>query len=165
MVTMSRLCPKCGYGDSSRERFIDGRTTCNACGYTVSNIQWDNEQSEAELNCGVSSRLRGNPLEIEKRYFAMEERIKELEEQLEHNEDICYELEQNLLCAEDQNHYFQLMGEYRDKHYESERKIEDLKRELEYFTVNVIESYGMKYHVHVNTYEKAIDYLKNRNKK
>lgn len=76
---MSRYCPKCGYGDSSREHHINGRTCCNACGYINTKIEWYKEQSEAELNVGISSRLRGNPLEIEKRYFAMEKKIIELE--------------------------------------------------------------------------------------
>jgi ribosomal protein L37E len=38
---MSRHCPKCGYGDSSRERSMDGKTTCNACGFSISNVEWD----------------------------------------------------------------------------------------------------------------------------
>lgn len=44
--------------------------------------------------------------------------------EMDHLKDVSYELEQNLLCAEDQNHYFKLMNDYKDKFYNSEKTIE-----------------------------------------
>lgn len=41
--------------------------------------------------------------------------IGKLKERVERLEDLKHELEQNLLAAEDQNHYLNLMKEYRDK--------------------------------------------------
>ena len=46
------------------------------------------------------------------------------DEEIEHRDDIIFELEENLKCAEDQNHYFDLMCKYRD---EVEQLREDLK--------------------------------------
>jgi len=40
-----------------------------------------------------------------------------LQDELDHANDIVFELEQNLLAAQDQNHYFVLMGQYRDELY------------------------------------------------
>ena len=48
------------------------------------------------------------------------------QEKIDHLNDLTYELEQNLLCAEDQNHYFQLMGEYRDKMYDIEKDMKEV---------------------------------------
>lgn len=58
------------------------------------------------------------------------ETIKELEEQLEHLNDLNYELEQNLFAAQDQNHYFVLLGEYRDKNFLLETKVTKLENQL-----------------------------------
>lgn len=81
-----RICPKCGSEDTGRERRLDGDTVCNVCHYRTSSTQWDKEQYQAELEAGISSRLRGNPLEIEARYFAMEAKIKELEDHIDNLE-------------------------------------------------------------------------------
>ena len=43
--------------------------------------------------------------------------LEELKEQNEHLKDLLFELEENLKAAEDQNHYFKLMQEYRDKYF------------------------------------------------
>jgi hypothetical protein len=50
-----------------------------------------------------------------------------LTDNVEHLNDLIHELEQNLLASEDQNHYFKLMGQYRDKAYKIEKKYADLK--------------------------------------
>jgi hypothetical protein len=49
-----------------------------------------------------------------------------MQEKINHLKDINFELEQNLLCAQDQNHYFKLMCEYRDKLHDAEKKIQEL---------------------------------------
>jgi hypothetical protein len=51
-----------------------------------------------------------------------------MQEKINHLKDINFELEQNLLCAQDQNHYFKLMCEYRDKLHDAEKKIEELQK-------------------------------------
>lgn len=54
----------------------------------------------------------------------------ELRGRLEHAEDISKELEQNLFAAQDQNHYYKLLCEFRDKNVELQNKIEELKCRL-----------------------------------
>lgn len=49
-------------------------------------------------------------------------------ERIEHLEDLLYELGQNLLAAQDQNHYFVLLGEFRDKNFELEKKLKESVR-------------------------------------
>lgn len=53
-----------------------------------------------------------------------------LEKKDEHLDDLVYELEQNLLAAQDQNHYFLLLGEYRDKNFELEKKYDKMISQL-----------------------------------
>jgi hypothetical protein len=54
----------------------------------------------------------------------------DLKEKYDHLNDITYELEQNLLAAEDQNHYFRLMSQFRDENYDLRRQIELLEHKL-----------------------------------
>lgn len=122
---MSRYCPKCGYGDSSRERRPNGFTTCNACAYSVLSQQWDKEQLEAEIRSGVSSRLRGNPLEIEARYFAMEKKIIDLED---HIDNMDWVIKDNTdTINEWRLHY----GEEKHRSEQLELKILDLEKQIE----------------------------------
>jgi hypothetical protein len=51
-----------------------------------------------------------------------------MQKEIDHLKDINFELSQNLLCAQDQNHYFKLMCEYRDKLHDAEKKIEELQK-------------------------------------
>jgi hypothetical protein len=45
-------------------------------------------------------------------------RIQEQDELIEHLQDLIFELEQNVLAAQDQNHYYKLACSYRDKYFE-----------------------------------------------
>jgi len=49
--------------------------------------------------------------------------LKEFLEDVETLKEKEFELGENLKAAENQNHYFTLMGEWRDKWYEAERKL------------------------------------------
>jgi hypothetical protein len=59
-----------------------------------------------------------------------------MQEQINHLKDINFELEQNLLCAQDQNYYFKLMCEYRDNLHEAEKKIQELQKNKNCGNVN-----------------------------
>lgn len=54
----------------------------------------------------------------------------EYDEKVEHLNDLIFELGENLKCAQDQNHYFKLMCEYRDKLHEQEKMTEEFKTYL-----------------------------------
>jgi hypothetical protein len=62
-----------------------------------------------------------NIREIEKEAFEAAWNIQQ--ERIDHLNDLLFELEQNLLCAQDQNHYFKLMCKYRDKLHELQGKL------------------------------------------
>ena len=49
------------------------------------------------------------------------ERYESAEQEIEHLNELIFELGENLKAAQDQNHYFVLMGEYRDKAYTYEK--------------------------------------------
>lgn len=63
----------------------------------------------------------------------VEQLLTQTEQLTEENEklrDIQYELEQNLLAAEDQNHYFKLMSQYKDKVHKLEQELQKTKDQL-----------------------------------
>lgn len=57
-------------------------------------------------------------------------RLRDLQDKLEHANDLIFELGENLKAAQDQNHYFQLASDYRDKYYELEKQNQALQDKL-----------------------------------
>lgn len=86
--------------------------------------QFDNfiDKLSGNRKHGVN-RLDLHEITYQAGYDLAAKEIETLKEQAERLKDIMYELGENLKCAEDQNHYFQLLCQYRDENYELRKKL------------------------------------------
>jgi TolA-binding protein len=106
-----------------------------------------------------------------------EARIKELDElvellngQIEKLTDINYELEQNMLAAQDQNHYYKLLCEFRDKNHSLQQENSKLRQALKFTTKAAIHLFkpdqplekGLPpFFYHTTTYEGDLELIEN----
>lgn len=65
-----------------------------------------------------------------KTYNELVEQVNSLTDDRDYFKDKFTEVCENLKCAQDQNHYFGLMGQYRDEKYIAENENKLLRKEL-----------------------------------
>lgn len=128
---MSYVCPKCKSTNCARERRPDGYTGCLDCGYRVTSEKWDNADKVILTNHRcMFCGEKGQGLVEDGEHYCMPCRIDELSE---------------------------IHLSFRER---KKKQIETLQAELEYYRINVIESYELKLPVHKKTYDRAVEGLK-----
>lgn len=104
-------------------------------------------------------------------------RIKEVDElvdilngQIEKLTDINYELEQNMLAAQDQNHYYKLLCEFRDKNFSLKEENTKLRQALKFTTKAAVHLFQPEkplekglppFFYHTTTYEGDLELIEN----